>query len=302
MFKKLLAQQYITIAVLALLAGLFLPSAKYLIVWNTLILQVIFFISCLKIDVKTVLSHFKDWKMLALANLLMLIIFPLAVWLVSSIYPTDFGFALFLLAAMPVGMTAPLLAEVGGGIQSIAMVLTVTTSLLAPFTVPLLTKIFYGANVNVDVKSMFLQLAMVIFIPFAIAMIVKNIVPKTIDKIKNYTKPFSLVLLGLLIAGAVAKQSAAIAQMASAFWVFLGTIVALYVFYLVIHLVGYYSFYWEKKEVKQTASISLAYMNFTLAIFLASQFFPKPQIILPLVLSIIPWATFMPIWRRIIKQ
>lgn len=220
----------------------------------------------------------------------------------SLIYPTDFGFALFLLAAMPVGMTAPLLAEVGGGIQSIAMVLTVTTSLLAPFTVPLLTKIFYGANVSVDVKSMFLQLAMVIFIPFAIAMIVKAIIPKTIVKIKNYTKPFSLVLLGLLIAGAVAKQSAAIAQMASAFWVFLGTIVALYVFYLVIHLVGYYSFYWEKKEVKQTASISLAYMNFTLAIFLASQFFPKPQIILPLVLSIIPWATFMPIWRRIIKQ
>jgi predicted Na+-dependent transporter len=79
MFKKLLAQQYIIIAVLALLAGLFLPSAKYLIVWNTLILQVIFFISCLKIDVKTVLSHFKDWKMLALANLLMLIVFPLAV-------------------------------------------------------------------------------------------------------------------------------------------------------------------------------------------------------------------------------
>jgi Predicted Na+-dependent transporter len=302
MFKKLLAQQYIIIAVIAILAGIFLPSAKYLISWNTLILQVIFFLSCLKIDLKTVLSHFKDWKMLTLANLLMLIIFPLVVWLISSIHPTDFGFALFLLAAMPVGMTAPLLAEVGGGIQSIAMVLTATTSLLAPFTVPLLTKIFYGANVSVNATSMFTQLALVIFIPFAIAMIIRSIIPKTIGKIKDYTKPLSLILLGLLIAGAVAKQSAAITQMAGSFWVFLGTIIALYVFFLIVHLIGYFSFYWEKREIKQTTSVSLAYMNFTLAIFLASQFFPKPQIILPLVLSIIPWATFMPIWRRIIKQ
>jgi predicted Na+-dependent transporter len=302
MFKKLLAQQYIIIAVIAILAGIFLPSAKYLISWNTLILQVIFFLSCLKIDLKTVLSHFKDWKMLTLANLLMLIIFPLVVWLISSIHPTDFGFALFLLAAMPVGMTAPLLAEVGGGIQSIAMVLTATTSLLAPFTVPLLTKIFYGTNVSVNATSMFTQLALVIFIPFAIAMIIRSIIPKTIGKIKDYTKPISLILLGLLIAGAVAKQSAAITQMAGSFWVFLGTVAALYVFFLIVHTIGYFSFYWEKREIKQTTSVSLAYMNFTLAIFLASQFFPKPQIILPLVLSIIPWATFMPIWRKIIKQ
>jgi predicted Na+-dependent transporter len=302
MFKKLLAQQYIIIAVIAILAGIFLPSAKYLISWNTLILQVIFFLSCLKIDLKTVLLHFKDWKMLTVANLLMLIVFPLVVWLISSIHPTDFGFALFLLAAMPVGMTAPLLAEVGGGIQSIAMVLTATTSLLAPFTVPLLTKIFYGTNVSVNATSMFTQLALVIFIPFAIAMIIRSIIPKKISRIKDYTKPISLILLGLLIAGAVAKQSAAITQMAGSFWVFLGTIIALYVFFLIVHLVGYFSFYWEKREIKQTTSVSLAYMNFTLAIFLASQFFPKPQIILPLVLSIIPWATFMPIWRKIIRQ
>ena len=302
MFKKLLAQQYIIIAVVAILAGIFLPSAKYLISWNTLILQVIFFLSCLKIDLKTVLLLFKDWKMLTVANLLMLIVFPLVVWLISSIHPTDFGFALFLLAAMPVGMTAPLLAEVGGGIQSIAMVLTATTSLLAPFTVPLLTKIFYGTNVSVNATSMFTQLALVIFIPFAIAMIIRSIIPKTISRIKDYTKPISLILLGLLIAGAVAKQSAAITQMAGSFWVFLGTIIALYVFFLIVHLVGYFSFYWEKREIKQTTSVSLAYMNFTLAIFLASQFFPKPQIILPLVLSIIPWATLMPIRRKIIRQ
>ncbi len=302
MFKKLLAERYIIITLVAILAGIFLPHAQYLIAWNTLILQVIFFISCLKIDLKTVLSHFKDWKMLTLANLLMLIIFPAVVWIFNLIHPTDFGFALFLLAAMPVGMTAPLLAEVGGGIQSIAMVLTVTTSLLAPFTVPLLTKIFFGTSVDVNATSMFTELAIVIFIPFAIAMIVKNIIPKTIEKIKDNTKPISLILLGLLIAGAVAKQSGAITQMAASFWIFLGTIIALYVFFLIIHLAGYFSFYWEKREIKQTASISLAYMNFTLAIFLASQFFPRHQVILPLVLAIIPWATFMPIWRRIIRQ
>jgi len=76
-------------------------------------------------------------------------------------------------------------------------------------------------------------------------------------------------------------------------------IALLYAFIFLLHLAGYYAFWWEPKDVRQTSSISLTYMNFTLAIFLATQFFPQPGIILPLVLCVIPWATFMPAWKRI---
>jgi predicted Na+-dependent transporter len=301
MLKRILSQSYLIMMLAALLVGVFLPQARALTAVNTLILQIIFFISCLKIDPRSVWEHLKDWRFLVLANAVMLIGFPLVIWLLGLAWHSDFEFALFLLAAMPVGMTAPLLVEVAGGKQSAAMVLTVTTSLLAPFTIPLLTKLLYAKSVAVDASSMFVQLALVIFVPFIVAMIVKYALPRSVAALKNRTKPLSVVLLGLLITGAVAKQSGPILAYAADFKKFLLAIAGLYVFYLALHLTGYFVFWWKPRDIKQTASISLTYMNFTLAIFLASQFFPRPGILLPLVFSIIPWATFMPLWLKITK-
>jgi len=298
MIQKILAQSYLITMLAAIAVGLFVPQATALIAWNTLLLQAIFFLSCLKIEPKTVFKQLKDWRFLLLANFMMLLGFPLVVWLLSLPWRSDFAFALFLLAAMPVGMTAPLLVEIANGKQSIAMVLTVTTSLLAPFTVPLLTKILFSAQISVDALSMFKQLVMVIFVPFALAMIVRALAKKTIATVRPYTKAASTLLLGLLIVGAVAKQAGPIVSLISNAFVLIAMLALLYAFIFLLHIAGYYSFWWEPKEIRQTSSISLTYMNFTLAIFLASQFFPRPGIILPLVLVVIPWATFMPAWKR----
>lgn len=295
---KILTESYIFIMIAALVLGLFLPASRYLIAWNTLFLQIIFFLSCIKINPKQVLDHLKDWRFLLLANFLMLVGFPALVWLLFGGIAPDMGLALFLLAAMPVGMTAPLLVEVVGGKQSVAMVLTVTTSLLAPLTIPLLTKILYGASISVDAVGMFKQLALVIFLPFVIAMVVRALLGKTLEKVKPMTKPLSIILLGLLIAGAVAKQSDQIIGLSKDWFQLFVAIGALFVFFLAMHFMGYYAFWWKKHEDKNTSSISLTYMNFTLAIYLASQFFPKPQVLLPLVLSILPWATLLPLWKR----
>lgn len=295
----LLSESYIFMMIAALALGLFLPTASYLIPWNTLILQIIFFLSCLKVDLTQVSSSLKDWKFLLLANVVMLIGFPVATWLLVNPIAPDMGLALFLLAAMPVGMTAPLLVEVVGGKQTIAMVLTITTSLLAPITIPLLTKALYGASISVDALGMFKQLALVIFLPFIIAMIVRKVMPKIIVSTKKMTKPISIILLGLLIAGAVAKQSHQILNLSKDWWKLFIAIVSLYLFFLALHVVGYFIFWWKKHADKSTASVSLTYMNFTLAIFLAAQFFPKPEVLLPLVLSILPWATLLPIWKRV---
>jgi BASS family bile acid:Na+ symporter len=294
-----LSESYLVIMAVALAVGLLVPQAQGLVWCNTYVLQVIFFLSCIKIDPKQVGSHLKDWKFLLWANFLMLFGFPIAVWLVGGQWAGDFGFALYLLAAMPVGMTAPLLSEVVGGKQTLALVLTVTTSLLAPFTIPLLTQLTYGASVSVDAPGMFKQLALVVFLPFALAMAVRRIWPKAVKTVAPATKPVAIVLLGVLIAGAVAKQASAILSQAADWPVLLGIVVLLFVFFTVLHVVGYYAFWWKKHEFRATSSVSLTYMNFTLAIFLASQFFPRPGVLMPLVLSILPWAVLPAVWKKL---
>jgi len=302
MLKFILSQSYLVTMAVAVLCGMFIPHAHDLTQWNTVYLQIIFFMSCLKLDMRSYVEYVKDWKFLVLANALMLVIFPFLVWLVWLVWPSDLLFAIYLLAAMPIGMTAALLVELNGGKPSITMILTATTSLLAPFTITFLTKALYGASVDVNAPQIFTQLASVIFIPFIFAMIARRFWPKTVNKVKDRTKPVSIFFLGLTIAGAVGSQVGA-AETITANWLNLLLIVAaLYAFFIITNIIGYFSFWWEPHASKQTISISLACMNFTLAIYLASHFFPRPSIVLPLVFAIIPWVTFMPVWLRISKN
>jgi BASS family bile acid:Na+ symporter len=302
MYKKwyaILAESYIVIMVVAMGIGLFVPQSKLLIPWTTPILQIIFFISSLKMQPELVWKSAKDWKYLLAVNVYMMVFLPVLVWLVAMFLPYELGMALFLLASMPAGMTAPLLVEVAGGKQSTAMIIVVTTSLLAPFTIPVLSKVLYGASVSVDMWDMFYKLVMVIFIPFILALLCRHFFTSFIKKINPKTKPVSVYLLGVLIIATISAQAENIFQLSADWWKLLVLVFGLYIFIAVMHLAGYFGFWWKNHTEKNTTSISLTYMNFVLAIYIAGKFFPKPEILLPLVLIILPWATFLPAWQRI---
>ncbi len=297
--KFLSTHSYLVALVAAIAAGLLFPQIKVFARFNTLILQIVFFLSCLRLDLRSTQEYVKDWKFIALATALMLVGFPLVVWAAGLLWPNDLMFAIYLLAAMPIGMTAALLVELAGGRAAITMMLTVTTSLLAPFTIPLLTKLLYGADISVDASGMFKDLVLVILVPFALSLAVRRFAPKLTAKAIPKSKPFSIVLLALLIASIIAKQIGPTMELTENVGYLVTVIAALYAFFLAMNLIGYWSFWWESHEVKQSASISLACMNFTLAIYLAGKFFPRPTVVLPLVFAIVPWVTFMPTWMKI---
>lgn len=297
-----LVESYLFVLTAALLVGVFVPQSRALVAWNTLFLQVIFFLSSLKLDWKQFAKQVRDWKTLLVSAAFMLILLPLLVrlalfWMPDSAAPIAFAF--FLLAAMPSGMTSPLLVELVNGNQPLALVITISTSLLAPFTVPIMVLLAYGASVYVNALDMFKTLALVIFLPFAVAMIVKYLLPKFTAKVSPKTKPVSTILLGLLIAGAVAPHGdRIIASARTNILGFLILIAALFAFFAALHLLGFYAAWWKKRHDRQTIAVCLTYMNFTLAIFLAGQYFPDTNIVLALVLSIIPWATLLPLWKK----
>ncbi|MBU0647989.1 hypothetical protein KJ855_02315, partial [Patescibacteria group bacterium] len=60
--------------------------------------------------------------------------------------------------------------------------------------------------------------------------------------------------------------------------------------FIIFHIVGYYILPSKNKSDKISMSIALTYMNFTLAIYIASEFFADVNILLVVLLSIIPWS------------
>lgn len=285
-------ESYIFVILAALLAGMLFPSeAAVFAPFATLFLQIIFFLSSLKMDAVGVLREARDLRLIAAFNFLKLIALPAAAFIVAGWLAPPLAVPLLLLAAMPSGMTSPLLAEVAGGKQGLAMVLTFTSALLAPFTIPIVIGAFARTAVTVDAFTMFLGLLKVIVVPFAAAQIVRRFWHDRL-KITFFTfKPISIALLGLLIAGAVAKQSGVIS--ANHWLRTLSLLAILFVLGGAMLFASYFLAWRRPCEDKLTVSVSLSFMNFVLAVYLAGSYFKDPAVLLTTVMVIFPWALLL---------
>lgn len=300
LFNKLI-ESYIFVLLTALFVGIvFSKYAVKVAPYNTIFLGIIFFFSALKIDLKEVIKYFSDKKMIVVVNLFMLFFLPVTVYyLTRAVYP-DLAIAFLILAAMPCGMTTPLLSEICGGRQGLALVLVVTTSLLAPLTIPLVIKLVAGTTVTVSFYAMFLSLAKVIFIPFVLANIIKYFWHRKIKATHFTFKPISIILLALLIMGTVAQKASII--MNGLQGKFLIYVILLFAFFIVLHFFGYFTIFWRDKKDRVTITICLTYMNFTLAIYLAGNFFNEPNVVVPVVLSILPWSLMIVPFKYLMKK
>lgn len=303
-FKKItqLLESYVLIVILAITIGLiFSRQVTFLSDYGQFMLAIICFLSALKLDLTTIESSVKDVKMLVIANALMLFLFPIVVYYLTRIVFPQYAIAFMILAAMPSGMTSPLLSEVSGGRQELALVLTATTSLLAPFTIPFVLHFLVGSTVAVNFGSMIWSLSKVMILPIVLAMAIRPMLVKSIKKSMYAFKPISLILLGALIAGIVGKQSVAILD-AFHGGAFIWALVALFVLFAAFHVIGYFATPWRDHADRITMSICLTYMNFTLAIFLVGQYFKDPNVVIPVILSTIPWSMMVIPFSALIKR
>lgn len=299
-FLRLL-ESYLFVLVIACAAGLLFPSVTSgWSSYNQVFLSIIFFLSTLKMDLSRFRDVAKDPWMLLISSAFMLIIFPVVVFQIMRVVSPSLAVPFMLLAAMPTGMTAPLLADVVGGRTDLALVLTMFTSLLAPFTIPFIVQILAGSSVTVGFWVMAWSLMKVMIAPMALAAVIRHFFSRFVSASMFTFKSASLLLLGALIAGIIGQQFASVRQIMSGR--FTVTITALFLFFLACHLVGYAVTPWRSVSERLTVSICLTYMNFTLAIFLAAQFFHDPHISITIILSMLPWTLMVIPFRIVAKR
>ena len=290
---SILEKSYLVIVALALAFGLLFPEKAYILTpFSTLFLQIIFFLTSLKIDARKILKDVAgNIYSLIIINVFMLLLLPAVIFFAAQYTIPYLALPLLLLAAMPSGMTTPLLTEVVGGKTSLALVLTLTTSLLAPLTIPLVMVLFAKTTVIVSAATMVWSLTKVILIPFILAQVVRYLGYSRFKYTFFTFKPISIILLGLLIAGAVADQAYVITNnLGAQTLIQLGV---LFLFTIVVLAIGYFTLYKKDYKEKITIAVSLAFMNFTLAIYIAINFFNDPVVLLSSVLIIFPWALML---------
>lgn len=297
-----LIESYAIISALAIFAGFMWP-ATFLIFdrWSTFILQIIFFLSSLKIDFKQVRNTFKDHRAIEVIVLFMLLGLPFLTYLITQAIAPDLTAPLVILAAMPTAMSVPLFVEIAGGNVSYSLVVTTITSLFAPITVPLVIKLLLGATIYIDVFGMMMKLFVVIILPFILAQIYRKTLSKKIPLAEFRLKGVSIVLLGLLIAGIIAKNAGEVNQLT--FGLLAYYVVAVLIFYIALHWIGYYVTWWKNGKDRMTTAISTTYMNFVLALYISSRYLQNDlHIVLPIIISIIPWTILVVPYSSLLKK
>ncbi len=285
------------LVLLALVAGMmfpavFLPIAPY----TTAMLMLIFFTSSLRLEASELFAYAKDWKMLLIANISMLILMPIALWFPLAAFAPEWALAFLIVGAMPTGLTIALIADMFGGKQSLAMLISATTSILAPITVPLILSLVVGRSVDIPVLNLFGSLFLTIVVPFVLAMATKREFKPFVQKHDLMWREVSLLFFALLVAAITANSMHGDTITLS--WMDAGIVLVLTVFMGGIAWVSAAATSWRSPAERITIALCMVYMNNTLALYIGDKFFanqhivPKLLIILTAVNLLLPPIKF----------
>ncbi|MFH1078123.1 MAG: bile acid:sodium symporter [Patescibacteria group bacterium] len=299
--RTLFAENQIMIVLIALVAGLLFPAVfRPVAPFGAYLLMLIFFTSSLRLSFGELVTYAKDWKMALLATFFMLVFMPVAMWLPPRFFAPDWALPFLIVGAMPTGMTIALIAEYFGGKTTLALVITAVTSLLAPFTIPLVFKYTVGQDVPIPVLKMFLELLLTIVLPFGVAMLVQRGIPTFIKKHDKAWSEISIVAFGILIAGIVADTTEG--STITLGWDEVGILFVMLAYIGGLVWLAYRMAWWRTAGEKATIALCMIYMNNTLALFIGNKYFPDHNVVPRLVIILMIVNVLLPPLRWFAKK
>jgi BASS family bile acid:Na+ symporter len=299
--KHLFTENQIMVVFLALLAGFLFPSLfKPVAAYGTYLLMLIFFTSSLRLSLAELAGYAKDWRMLILATGFMLLFMPLAMWLPPRIFAEEWALPFLIVGAMPTGMTIALIAEFFGGKTTLALVITATTSLVAPFTVPFVFQLLIGQSVPIPTFQLFTDLLITIVLPFIVAAFVQRNAKTFVVKHDAWWRQISVAAFGILIAGIVADTTAGSTIVLG--WDEVGILLIMLVYMGGITWLAYVMAWWRTASERATIALCMIYMNNTLALFIGNRYFPEHNVVPRLVMILMIVNALLPAIRWLAKR
>ncbi len=225
-----------------------------------------------------------------------LILLPIIAFILALIFklPAELAVGLIIIALAPGGATSNMFTYLFKGDVSLSVSLTLLTSLVTPFTIPLLASLSMlyfmesSTQFELPIIKTIVQLLVITIIPIALGMFALSRKPVLAKKIENALKWFSIFFLFLIIALIIMKNSA---NMLS-FFAQAGA--ATLVLNIVVLMLGYQLANWFKLNHKQSTAIGfeVGIQNGTLALVVAGTLIGNSTMMIPAVTySIIMFLT-----------
>lgn len=196
--------------------------------------------------------------------------------------PPVLAVGMMLLAASPGGTTANLYSHLFRGDVALNITLTAVNSIVALFTLPLITNLAIGfflpgeAGLGIQFSKA-LEVFAIVLIPVAIGMVIRRLAPKFADAMDRPVRILSMVILAIVIVGAIGANR-------ELFFANLGALAGITALFCVLSLtIGFVVPRLFRVERRQAvaSSFEIGIHNATLAIVIAVTVLGNEQMQLP---------------------
>ncbi len=238
-------------------------------------------------DFRVVFSHPKD---VAIGTVAQFAIMPLVAWALTKVFhlPAELAVGVILVGTCPGGTSSNVITYLAKGDVALSVGITAMSTVLAPLMTPLLTYVYAGETVDVNVWSMFFSIIQVVILPIVLGFIVNHYFSRFAARVTAVLPLVSTIAI-MAIEGAVVSVNA---QRILTSGLFILLIVVLH--NVVGYLLGYGAGLLMKMDTTKcrTVSIEVGMQNSGLATSLATVHFAQYP------LATVPGAVFS-VWHNV---
>jgi BASS family bile acid:Na+ symporter len=256
----------------SLLAGIFFPKAcEVFQPFPLYCMMSLLFLSFLSISFSDISETLRRKGILIGVFLFIrMILLPAAVFFLFTAFWPKYSLSALLLTGIATGVVAPFISGLLHANTPLVLVMVVCSSLLVPFTLPPMVDMLCGRTMELSVWAMMRLLLMVVFVPVALAQLLKKISSIAVEALRRYQFYISLVIFAVTNMGIFSKYSNFFYQ--EPMTIVSATVVAFIL--AAVYLVAGILISWGRPIEDQVASvICLGIMNNVLVIVFSSQFF-----------------------------
>lgn len=286
-------KDWIILAVIfgSIFAGVALEAfSSFLGAFPPVCMMAFLFMSFLSYRLSHVLRDIRTaWDRILGLLFLKLILLPAAVFMIFWSLCPKYALGALLLSGVSTGVVSPFFAELVRGNTPMVLFILVGSSLLVPFTLPVMVKILAGHAMAIPLSAMIQLLCIIVFIPVLLAEVFNRRLPKLVQAIRKRQYGFALVLFALTNLGVFSRYAEFLRQHPAVIFEALAVSGALAAIYFVA---GILCTLGRPLADQLALSIMFGMMNYVLVIVFSSEFFGPLEPTLAAVYSI-PFFTFL---------
>lgn len=184
--------------------------------WITWLLCAVMFGMGLTLNVQDFREAFSHPKDIAIGFVAQFCIMPLLAFGLAKVFslPPELVVGVVLVGCCPGGTSSNVITYLAGGDIALSVCMTSVSTLFAPLMTPLLIWLIVGAQIDVDMASMFVSILQVVIVPIVLGLLAKRLFSKVLDQNKAvekelgvYLSAFSTLAITCIVAAVVAANA-----------------------------------------------------------------------------------------------